>query len=197
MGADFAFFSGHKAFAPMGIGFLYGRRSLLDKMPPFLWGGEMITTVGERSARPAQLPQKFEAGTPNAAGAFALVEALRYIDGIGYDWIIEHEQTLTRLLLDGLKAIPRIKIYGNQQCAEDRCGIVSFNCINVSPAAVSDYLDNNGIAVRAGSHCALPLMGFLGITASCRASLSIYNTESDVELLLEKLRDFSWSGHQA
>jgi cysteine desulfurase/selenocysteine lyase len=195
LGADFAFFSGHKVFAPMGIGFLYGRKDLLNDMPPFLWGGEMIDTAGERKAVPARLPLKFEAGTQNAAGAFALVEALRYIDDVGYDAILDHERRLTRDLLDGLSGIPKIKIYGNRHYAEDRCGIVAFNITSTSPSVVTEFLDRNGIAIRAGAHCAHPLMAYLGITASCRVSLSISNTDRDIKTLLDTLGSFSHSFH--
>ncbi|MGV8084422.1 MAG: aminotransferase class V-fold PLP-dependent enzyme [Coriobacteriia bacterium] len=195
LGADFAFFSGHKAFAPMGIGFLYGRKELLRDMPPFLWGGEMVDTAGARKAMPAKLPLKFEAGTQNAAGAYALAEALRYIDSIGYDVVIEHEQALIRYLLEGLSTIPKIRIYGNHQYADDRCGIAAFNYTSADPKTVSDFLDRNGIVIRAGAHCAHPLMTYLGTTAACRVSLSIYNTSKDIDVFLDRLENFAKHFH--
>jgi cysteine desulfurase/selenocysteine lyase len=195
LGADFAFFSGHKAFAPMGIGFLYARKELLRTMPPFLWGGEMVGTAGERRAMPAGLPLKFEAGTQNAAGAYALSEALRYIDSIGYDVVMEHEQVLIRYLLEGLSTIPKIRIYGNHQYADDRCGVVAFNYTSASPKTVSEFLDRNGIVIRAGAHCAHPLMTYLGTTATCRASLSLYNTREDIDIFLSRLENFAKHFH--
>jgi cysteine desulfurase/selenocysteine lyase len=195
LGADFAFFSGHKAFAPLGIGFLYGRKELLRDMPPFLWGGEMVEAAGERRAIPARLPLKFEAGTQNAAGAYALAEALRYIDSIGYDAVMEHEQALIRYLLEGLSTIPKIRIYGNHQYADDRCGIAAFNYTSADPQTVSEFLDRNGIVIRAGAHCVHPLMTYLGTTATCRVSLSIYNTCKDIEVFLDRLRHFTKHFH--
>jgi cysteine desulfurase/selenocysteine lyase len=185
--ADFAAFSGHKAFGPMGIGFLYGKRDLLEQMEPFLRGGGMVDVAGERMASFNPIPAKFEAGTQNVSGAYGLSEALRYIEGIGLKGIAAYERSLLEYLLDCLAQFPRIRIYGNPCYADDRHGIVSFNYLGVNPHRVAELLDADGITIRAGAHCAQPLLGFLGVTAMCRVSLSLYNSKEDIQALMESL----------
>lgn len=193
--ADFVAFSGHKMLAPMGIGVLYGKEELLNQMPPFLSGGEMIDYVYEQEAAFAQLPQKFEAGTQNVGGAVGLAEAIRYLQKVGYDTIEKTESALLTRLLDGLKEVPHIAVYGNAESAAQRCGVVAFNVEDVHPHDVSSILDSDGIAIRAGHHCAQPLMRYLGVNATCRASLYFYNTEEDIDLFLASLKKVrGWLG---
>jgi cysteine desulfurase/selenocysteine lyase len=186
LGADFFALSGHKLLGPMGIGALYGRYELLEKMPPFLTGGEMIEYVTREDATWAEIPHKFEAGTVNAAGAVGLKAAIRYIQNIGMDNISAHEKELTAQLMDGLKKMPYIKVYGSEDPAK-HCGIVTFTMDGVHPHDISSVLNEDHVCVRAGHHCAQPLMQFIGAGSTARASLYFYNTQDEVERFLEKL----------
>ena len=187
LGVDFLAFSGHKLMAPMGIGVLYGRKELISEMPPFLTGGEMIQTVTRDKVVYAELPHKFEAGTVNGAGAWALAAAIRYLQEVGYEQIQKQELLLTTQLMDGLKKVPHVQIQGSPD-PKEHCGIVSFTIDGVHPHDVSSILDADGIAVRAGHHCAQPLMQQIGVMATTRASMYFYNTEEDIEKLLASVQ---------
>lgn len=178
--ADFFAFSGHKLLAPMGIGVLYGKEELLEKMPPFLSGGEMIDSVTRTSAVYAELPHKFEAGTVNAAGAAGLKAAIDYIEKVGFDYIGEREIALTSRAIEKMKKIPHVNIIGSENAAE-HTGIVTFTVDNVHPHDISEILAADGIAVRAGHHCAQPLLTHLGLNSTARASFAFYNTEDEVD----------------
>lgn len=178
--ADFFAFSGHKLLAPMGIGVLYGKEELLDKMPPFLSGGEMIDSVTRTSAVYAELPHKFEAGTVNAAGAAGLKAAIDYIEKVGFDYIGEREIALTSRAIEKMKKIPHVNIIGSKN-ADEHTGIVTFTIDNVHPHDISEILAADGIAVRAGHHCAQPLLTHLGLNSTARASFAFYNTEDEVD----------------
>lgn len=184
LGVDFLAFSGHKMFGPMGIGVLYGRKELLEEMPPFLYGGEMISSVKRESAVYAELPHKFEAGTVNAAGAAGLAEAIRYIGEIGFPEMQRRELAVTRLALEGLKNTPHVNIIGSDK-AEEHTGIITFTVDNVHPHDVSEILAADGVDIRAGHHCAQPLLNHLGISSSVRASFMFYNTEEEAERLIK------------
>ena len=187
LGVDFLAFSGHKLMAPMGIGVLYGRKELLSEMPPFLTGGEMIQTVTRDKVVYAELPHKFEAGTVNGAGAWALAAAIRYLQEVGYEQIQKQELLLTTQLMDGLKKVPHVQVQGSPD-PKEHCGIVSFTIDGVHPHDVSSILDADGIAVRAGHHCAQPLMQQIGVMSTTRASVYFYNTEEDIEKLLASVQ---------
>ena len=187
LGVDFLAFSGHKLMAPMGIGVLYGRKELLSEMPPFLTGGEMIQTVTRDKVVYAELPHKFEAGTVNGAGAWALAAAIRYLQEVGYEQIQKKELLLTTQLMDGLKKVLHVQIQGSPD-PKEHCGIVSFTIDGVHPHDVSSILDADGIAVRAGHHCAQPLMQQIGVMSTTRASMYFYNTEEDIEKLLASVQ---------
>ena len=178
--ADFFAFSGHKLLAPMGIGILYGKEELLEKMPPFLSGGEMIDSVTRTSAVYAELPHKFEAGTVNAAGAAGLKAAIDYIGKVGFDYIGEREIALTSRAIEKMKKIPHVNIIGSEN-ADEHTGIVTFTIDNVHPHDISEILAADGIAVRAGHHCAQPLLTHLGLNSTARASFAFYNTEDEVD----------------
>lgn len=178
--ADFFAFSGHKLSAPMGIGVLYGKEKLLEKMPPFLSGGEMIDSVTRTSAVYAELPHKFEAGTVNAAGAAGLKAAIDYIEKVGFDYIGEREIALTSRAIEKMKKIPHVNIIGSEN-ADEHTGIVTFTVDNVHPHDISEILAADGIAVRAGHHCAQPLLTHLGLNSTARASFAFYNTEDEVD----------------
>ena len=183
---DFAAFSGHKMFGPMGIGVLYGKKALLEEMPPFLYGGDMIEDVLEQETFFLPPPSKFEAGTQNAGGAVGLAAAVKYIESVGFDEIEATEKRLMRRLIEGLLAIPEVSIIGGQSADAERYGVVSFNIDEVHPHDVATILDDYGIAIRAGKHCAHPLFAYMKVPfrASCRASLGIYTTEEDIDALL-------------
>ena len=187
LGVDFLAFSGHKLMAPMGIGVLYGRKELLSEMPPFLTGGEMIQTVTRDKVVYAELPHKFEAGTVNGAGAWALAAAIRYLQEVGYEQIQKQELLLTTQLMDGLKKVPHVQVQGSPD-PKEHCGIVSFTIDGVHPHDVSSILDADGIAVRAGHHCAQLLMQQIGVMSTTRASMYFYNTEEDIEKLLASVQ---------
>ena len=186
MNTDFFAFSGHKLLGPMGIGVLYGRRELLEAMPPFLTGGEMIQTVSREGAVWAELPHKFEAGTVNAADAVGLHAAIDYITGLGFDAITEREDALTAYAMEGMKKIPHLHLIGSDDPAEHN-GILNFVIDGVHPHDISAILDADGIDVRAGHHCAQPLLNHLGFRSTTRASLMFYNTEEEVRRLLGSL----------
>ena len=179
MDADFLAFSGHKLMGPMGIGVLYGKEKLLENMPPFLTGGEMIESVTRESAVYAQLPHKFEAGTVNGGGAWGLKAAIDYINSIGFEKIEEKEKTLTAIAMEELKKIPYVHIIGSEDPTEHN-GIVSFTIDGVHPHDIASILDSAHVDVRAGHHCAQPLLAYLGVMVTARASISFYNSEEDV-----------------
>lgn len=179
MDADFLAFSGHKLMGPMGIGVLYGKEKLLENMPPFLTGGEMIESVTRESAVYAQLPHKFEAGTVNGGGAWGLKAAIDYINSIGFEKIEEKEKMLTAIAMEELKKIPYVHIIGSEDPTEHN-GIVSFTIDGVHPHDIASILDSAHVDVRAGHHCAQPLLAYLGVMVTARASISFYNSEEDV-----------------
>ena len=183
---DFLAFSGHKMAAPMGIGVLYGRKSLLEEMPPFLFGGEMIEYVRRDGATYAELPHKFEAGTVNAGGAAGLGAAIRYYQQIGFDVICEREEHLSRYAMERLQTIPYIHILGSEDGAAHH-GIFTFLIDGVHPHDISAMLDEDGVNVRAGHHCAQPLMKHLKTLSTTRASFAFYNTEEEVDRLVNSL----------
>ncbi len=183
---DFLAFSGHKLMGPMGIGVLYGKKKLLKAMPPFLTGGEMIDSVTREGAKYAELPHKFEAGTVNAAGAVGLAAAIDYINKIGFETMQERERALTKRALEGLKAILKVHVLGSE-LAEEHTGILTFTIEDVHPHDVSAVLESDGVAVRAGHHCAQPLLEYLGVRSATRASLMFYNTEEEVDALVKSV----------
>ena len=195
--ADFYVFSGHKMLAPMGIGVVYGKKKLLNKMPPFLTGGEMIEYVELDSATYAEVPHKFEAGTVNVGGAVGLHAAMDYLENIGFDYIEETELRLTKRLFEGMKALPYINIAGSEG-AKEHNGIITFTIDDVHPHDSASILNNAKICVRAGHHCAQPLMKFLGFNSTLRASLYFYNTEEEVDRFLDSLTKVrGWLGYGA
>ena len=183
LGADFFAFSGHKLMGPMGIGVLYGREELLEQIPPFLTGGEMIDSVSRYDAKYAQLPHKFEAGTVNAAGAVGLQAAIAYIGSVGFETMEQRELALTARTLSGLRNIPHVHVLGSEK-PEEHTGILTFTIDNVHPHDVSEILIADGIAVRAGHHCAQPLLQHLGVSSATRASFMFYNTEEEADAFL-------------
>ena len=195
--ADFYVFSGHKMLAPMGIGVVYGKKKLLNKMPPFLTGGEMIEYVELDSATYAEVPHKFEAGTVNVGGAAGLHAAMDYLDKVGFDFIEETELRLTKRLFDRMKSLPYIKIAGSER-PEEHNGIVTFTIDDVHPHDSASILNDAGICIRAGHHCAQPLMKFLGFNSTLRASMYFYNTEEEVDRFLDSLTKIrGWLGYGA
>ena len=185
---DFYAFSGHKMLAPMGIGVLYGKKSLLEEMPPFLRGGEMIDMVTEQDATFAPLPEKFEAGTPNVSGAIGLKAAIDYLNNVGFDKIEAQEKELIDLAYTELAKIPYVTIYGPKNPAL-RYGVLSFNIEGVHPHDVSSLVDYHGnIALRAGHHCAQPLLKFLKTPSTNRISFYFYNTKEDVYKFIEQIK---------
>ena len=183
---DFVAFSGHKMLAPMGIGVLYGKQELLEKMPPFLTGGEMIETVSRSDAVYAELPHKFEAGTVNAGGAVGLAAAIDYLESYGMDTLHAVEQELTAYLFRGMNAIPHVHVLGSQR-EDNHTGIVSFTVDQVHPHDISEVLSSDGMDIRAGHHCAQPLHDHLGIHSTARASLMFYNTKEEIDRFLESV----------
>ena len=184
--ADFFVFSGHKMAGPTGIGVLYGKEQYLNQMSPVEFGGEMIDFVYEQSATWKELPWKFEAGTPNMAGAIGLAAAIDYLEAIGMDAIERHEQDLIAYVFPKLQAIEGLKIYGPQDLAK-RSGVISFNLGDLHPHDLATALDYEGVAVRAGHHCAQPLIQYLEVPATARASFYLYNTKEDCDKLVEAL----------
>jgi len=179
---DFYAFSGHKMCGPMGIGGLVGRRPILEAMPPYQFGGDMIEFVRDEESTWASLPHKLEAGTPNVGDAVGLAAACDYLDSVGLDAVLEHERALVRLATDRLRAIDGVCIYGPKP--SERSGVVSFSVAGIHPHDLSTVLDQDGVCIRAGQHCAQPLMRRLGVSATARASFYLYNDEADVDALV-------------
>lgn len=179
---DFYAFSGHKLYAPTGIGVLYGKRELLDAMPPYMGGGDMVDKVSFEKTTYAETPLKFEAGTTDYVGAIALGEAIEYLNGIDMKAALEHENTLTKYAIELLSQVDGLTIYGS---APDRCSIVSFNIEGIHHMDMGMILDKMGVAVRTGTHCAQPLMELYGTTGMVRASMAFYNTTQEIEQLRE------------
>lgn len=187
LGCDFFAFSAHKTFGPMGVGVLWGRHELLEAMPPFLTGGEMIDAVSEQDATWAPVPEKFEAGTQDAAGIYALDAALTYIESIGFEAIEARERALVAQCMRRLEELEFIRLIGPADPAAHH-GVVSFNVCAVHPHDVASILDMDGVAIRAGHHCAQPLLSHLGIDSCCRASFAFYNDSRDIDRLVEGLK---------
>lgn len=186
LNADFYAFSGHKMLGPMGIGVLYGKKKLLEELPPFLKGGGMIEYVKEQGSTYAPLPEKFEAGTPNVEGAVGLQAAIEYLEEIGLDKIKEHELVLTGYALGKMKQLDYVEIAGPLDL-EARGGIISFNLKDIHSHDLATIVDSEGIAIRSGHHCAQPLMKFYGLNSTGRISFYLYNTKAEVDLFLESL----------
>ena len=184
--ADFLVFSGHKMFAPLGIGVLYGKKELLNKMPPFLMGGDMIEYVYEQNTTYAPLPNRFEAGTQNVEGVVGLGAAIDYIESIGYETINKVEQEVTEYAVNELSKLNFIEMYVTPN-KQNHSSVVSFNVRGVHPHDVASILDVNGVCIRSGNHCAQPLLRYMGMDSTCRASFSIYNTKEDVNKLVDAL----------
>ncbi|MBF7076474.1 cysteine desulfurase [Streptococcus sp. HF-100] len=184
---DFFAFSGHKMLGPTGIGVLYGKEELLEQMSPVEFGGEMIDFVYEQEATWKELPWKFEAGTPNIAGAIGLAVAIDYLDKIGMETVHQYEQELIAYVFPRLQAVEGLTIYGSEDLTQ-RSGVISFNLAGLHPHDVATALDYEGVAVRAGHHCAQPLLSYLGVAATVRASFYLYNTKADCDKLVEALQ---------
>lgn len=184
--ADFLVFSGHKMLSPLGIGVLYGKKELLDNMTPFLMGGDMIEYVYEQDTTFASLPNKFEAGTQNVEGVIGLGAAIDYIESLGYDKIEQIEKEIVHYAIEKLRKLNFLDLYLTKN-NENHSAVISFNIKGVHPHDVASILDAEGVCVRSGNHCAQPLMRFLGIDSTCRASFYIYNTKEDVDRLVEAL----------
>jgi cysteine desulfurase/selenocysteine lyase len=196
LGADFLAFSGHKLYAPLGIGVLWGRQELLEAMPPFLTGGDMIESVREQDATWAPLPQKFEAGTQNAGGAVGLAAAIRWMQSIGFEEIARREQDVYQYAWQTLAKLPHITLLGTEK--GQHSGAISFTVEGAHPHDVATILDADAVCVRAGHHCAQPLLHHLGLNACCRASFAVYNTRADVDALAESLMKVrKWLGYGA
>ena len=186
LGADFFAFSAHKALGPFGVGVLWGKLDLLEAMPPFLTGGEMISSVTQEGAVWAPVPEKFEAGTQDAAGIVATAAALGYLEGIGWDALQAREQALVRAAMERLAALPYIRIIGHPDPAQHH-GAISFEVDGIHPHDVASILDEHDVAIRAGHHCAQPLLAWLDVESCCRASLAFYNDEGDIDALVDGL----------
>jgi cysteine desulfurase / selenocysteine lyase len=181
---DFYVFTGHKLYGPSGIGVLYAKRKWLDELPPYNGGGEMIREVTETTVTYGDPPHKFEAGTPAIVPAIGLAAAIDYVRGIGKTRIQAHEDRLLKLATDRLSRINSLRILGR---AKDKGAILSFEMKGAHPHDVATVIDRSGVAVRAGTHCALPLLNRFGTTATCRASFALYNTEEEIDVLVEAL----------
>jgi len=188
LGCDFLAFSGHKMLGPTGIGVLWGRKKILEEMPPYQFGGEMIQAVSLKKTTFADLPAKFEAGTPHIAGAIGLAEAVKYLRSLGMEAVRKHEEKLTKILLDRLKEIKGLTVYGPAE-SKDRGGVVAFNLKKIHPHDLSEILAEDNICIRAGHHCAMPLHRRLAIAASARVSFYLYNDEQDIDVLLSGLKN--------
>ncbi len=186
LGADFYAFSGHKMCGPTGVGALWGRRELLESMPPWQGGGEMISLVERDHSTYAPIPHKFEAGTPNIAGAVGLAAAVEYLEQIGPAAILAHEQDLTRYAMERLQTLPAIRVFGPEDPSM-RAGVVSFVLGDAHPHDISTILDSEGIAIRAGHHCTQLVMKHYGVSATARASFYLYNTRDEVDRLMDGL----------
>ena len=184
--ADFVAFSGHKMYGPFGVGVLYGKKNILNKMSPFLMGGDMIEYVYEQDTTFAPLPNKFEAGTQNMEAVIGLGAAIDFIDSIGYDKIAEHEKMLLKYALEELRKLDFVELYCTDNI-ENHSSVISFNVKNIHPHDIASILDASNVCVRSGNHCAQPLMRYLGIDSTCRASFAVYNTKEDVDNLVKAL----------
>ena len=182
--ADFLVFSGHKMLAPLGIGVLYAKSELLEKMKPFLFGGDMIEYVYEQNATFAEVPTKYEAGTQNVEGAVGLSAAIDYLNNIGMDKVQTIEKELTNYALEELQKLAFVTIYG---FSNKQAGVISFNVNGVHPHDVASVLDSENVCIRSGNHCAQPLLRFMGLESTCRVSFYIYNTKEDVDRLIDAL----------
>ena len=185
LGCDFYAFSGHKMFAPTGIGVLYGREDWLERLPPYQGGGDMILKVSFDGTTYNELPYKFEAGTPNIAGAVGLGAAIDYLDTIGMAAICDYESGLLEYATESVAAIDGIRLYGT---AERKASVVSFNVDGIHPHDLGTVLDHQGVAIRTGHHCAMPVMDFFGIAGTARASLAFYNDRRDIDQLVAALQ---------
>ncbi len=186
IGADFYAWTGHKALGPTGIGVLHGRREILEEMEPFLTGGDMIASVDFQSATWNELPYKFEAGTPPIAEAVGLGAAVDYLSGLGMDRVRAHERALTAYMLERLEDVPGLRVTGPPE-AEARGGLVSFTIEGMHPHDIAELADRGGVCIRAGHHCAQPLMRCLGVSATARASIGVYNEPADIDALVDAL----------
>jgi cysteine desulfurase/selenocysteine lyase len=184
LGADFYVFSGHKLYGPDGIGVLYGRRELLEGMAPYQTGGDMIRTVTLERTTFNDLPHRFEAGTPSISGAIGLGAAIDFLLGIGFEWIMTHERELLASGIRQLQAIPGLRLIGTPK---ERSGVISFVLDGVHPHDVGTILDSMGVAIRTGHHCAQPAIDRMGVAATSRASLGVFNTEPDLSKLAESV----------
>ena len=187
LGCDFLALSGHKMMGPTGIGALYARREVLEQMEPFLHGGEMVLEVSYEDASWNELPMRFEAGTPNIADAIALGAAVDYLTALGMENVREHEKQLTAYALEAFRELEEIDLFGPMD-VDRRGGILSFYSSDVHPHDLGTFLDQEGVAIRTGHHCTMPLMGALGVPATARASLYVYNTEQEVDALVDALK---------
>lgn len=195
MDADFAVFSGHKMLGPMGIGVVYGKEKLLEEMPPFLFGGDMIEYVWEQESTFAEMPYKFEGGTQNVGGAVGLSAAIDYLNEFTMEKVEDLEKELVGYAMERLSKIPYITVYGTKNKAK-KTGVISFNVEEVHPHDVSTILDSYGVAIRAGHHCAHPLMRYMNVNATCRASFYLYNTIEDVDQFVKALENTrGWLGY--
>lgn len=185
--ADFAVFSGHKMLAPLGIGVLYGKKQLLENMVPFIMGGDMIEYVYEQETTFAELPHKFEAGTQNVGGAIGLASAIKYLENIGFDNIHKLEQEIVEYAKQELSKLEYVETYYTPN-KENHCSVISFNIKGVHPHDLATILDSCNVAIRAGDHCAQPLIRYMNIPATCRATFYIYNTKQDVDKLVQGLQ---------
>lgn len=196
LGADFLAFSGHKLYAPLGIGVLWGKKELLEAMPPFLTGGDMIASVREQDATWAPLPQKFEAGTQNAGGAVGLAAAIKWMQATGWETIQKREAEVYQYAWEQMTQLEHVTVYGRAD--GPRCGAIAFNVEDVHPHDVATILDADAVCVRAGHHCAQPLLHHLGLTACARATFAVYNTKEDVDALVASIKKVrSWLGYGA
>ncbi len=188
MGADFLAFSAHKMLGPTGVGVLWGRRELLDAMPPFLGGGDMILTVSMEQSTWNDLPYKFEAGTPNIADVIAFGTAIDYLQALGMEQVRKHERELLEYAVTKLVDLAGVTLYGPTDL-DQRGGVVSFGLEGVHPHDIGQVLDTHGVAIRAGHHCAQPVMTHLNIPATARASFYIYNTTAEIDALAEAVTE--------
>lgn len=186
LGCDFFAFSGHKVFGPFGIGVLWGKHELLEEMPPFLTGGEMIDSVTETDAVWAPVPEKFEAGTQDAAGIYATAKAIDYVRNLGMETLEEREGLLMEYLMERMRTLPFVEIIGHPEASRHH-GALSFNVKGIHPHDVSSILDGCNVAIRAGHHCAQPLLTWLGVESCCRASVAFYNDAADIDALIDGL----------
>ena len=183
--ADFYAFSGHKIFGPTGVGVLYGKEHLLEKMPPYHGGGAMIEKVSFEKTTYASLPHKFEAGTPHIAGVIGLKSAIDFVDQLGFETIMAHESRLLDYATEKLKTLPSVKLIGE---AKEKSSVISFSMEHIHPHDIGTFCDQDGVAIRVGHHCTQPIMDFYKIPATARASVSIYNTKKDIDLLVKSLQ---------